>query len=245
MIAAGNLEAKTILVTGASSGFGRAIALACAGAGAQVALVARRQTELEAVASRIHDSGGRVAVCPADVADEQQITAAVMQAQAELGPIEVLVNNAGTNVKQRGIRETRPDQWAQLLAVNLTSAYLFTRLLLPDMIARGHGTIINVSSISGLRPNGRAGVGYSASKMGLDALTHVSNEEGNPYGVRACLICPGDGNTPLLDQRPAPPPQEKRDTMLQPEDIAEIVVFVAALPAHVHIERMIVKSTGQ
>lgn len=239
------LANKTMLITGASSGFGRAIALACAEAGADVALVARRRDALEELAAQIATTGRRAAVCPADIADETQIRAAVEQAQAELGQIDVLVNNAGTNFPQRGIMETAPAQWAEILNVNLTSAYLFTHLLLPDMIARQAGMIINVSSIAGIHPRLRSGVAYSASKMGMDALNRITNEEGNPHRVRACLICPGDSNTPLLDKRPAPPSPEQRSQILQPEDIAQAVVFVAGLPPHVLVEQMTIRPVAQ
>lgn len=234
-----------MLITGASSGFGRAIALACAEAGADVALVARRRDALEELAAQIATTGRRAVVCPADIADETQIRAAVEQAQAELGQIDVLVNNAGTNFPQRGIMETAPAQWAEILNVNLTSAYLFTHLLLPDMIARQAGMIINVSSIAGIHPRLRSGVAYSASKMGMDALNRITNEEGNPHRVRACLICPGDSNTPLLDKRPAPPSPEQRSQILQPEDIAQAVVFVAGLPPHVLVEQMTIRPVAQ
>ena len=239
------LANKTMLITGASSGFGRAIALACAEAGADVALVARRRDALEEIAAQIATTGGRAAVCPADIADETQIRAAVEQALAELGQIDVLVNTAGTNFPQRGIMETAPAQWAEILNVNLTSAYLFTHLLLPDMIARQAGMIINVSSIAGIHPRLRSGVAYSASKMGMDALNRITNEESNPHRVRACLICPGDSNTPLLDKRPAPPSPEQRSQILQPEDIAQAVVFVAGLPPHVLVEQMTIRPVAQ
>jgi NADP-dependent 3-hydroxy acid dehydrogenase YdfG len=79
-------------------------------------------------------------------------------------------------------------------------------------------------------------VGYSTSKMGMDALTQVTNEEANPHNVRVCLLCPGVGNTPILDRRPTPPPPEKRQKMLQPEDVAAVALLIASMPAHVNIE---------
>ena len=87
-----------------------------------------------------------------------------------------------------------------------------------------------------LRPHLKGGVAYSTSKIGMDALTQVTNEEANPHNVRACLLCPGEGNTPLLDRRAAPPPQEQRLRMIQPEDIGEMVVVVAAMPQHVKVD---------
>jgi NADP-dependent 3-hydroxy acid dehydrogenase YdfG len=237
------LQGKTVLVTGASSGFGREIALTCAVEGADVALVARRGEMLEEVAELAGMEGRRAVICVADVAEEEQVLAAVARAKEELGVIDILVNNAGINVKQRSILDTSSAQWRQLLEVNLTSAFLFTKALLPDMIAQERGTIINLASRAALHPDLTGGVGYSASKMGMDALTQVTNEEGNPHNVRACLFCPGVGNTPILDQRPTPPPPAQRQRMLQPEDIAATIVFIASLPQRIHIELVSMKPT--
>ena len=231
-----SLAGKTALVTGASSGFGAAIAEALAGAGAAVAIVGRDADRLQATADRIVAAGGRSLVCAADLADETQIAAAVRQATDALGPIDILVNNAGMNVTQRTIRDTSTAQWRQLLEVNLTAAFVLTKLLLPSMIARETGTIINVASRAALRPHLLGGVAYSTSKMGMDALTQVTNEEGNPHNVRACLLCPGVGNTPLIDRRPVPPPLEQRAKMPQPADVAAAALLVASLPQHVNVD---------
>ncbi len=230
------LQGKKILITGASSGFGRGIALACAAAGADLALVARDETRLNEVATLAQAEGSQVVICPADISDESQILAAVAKARAALGQIDVLINDAGMNVTQRSIRDTSSEQWRQLLDVNLTAAFIFTKAVFPEMIGRQSGTIINVASRAALHPHLAGGVGYSTSKQGMDALTQVTNEEGNPYGVRACLLCPGVGNTPLLDRRPVPPPMEQRLNMLQPEDVAAVAVLVASMPPRVNIE---------
>ncbi len=228
------LQGKTVLVTGASSGFGAAIALACAAEGAKVALVARRREALEAVAAQ--GTGGQMLVCPTDVADEAQIHAAIAQTREAFGQIDILVNNAGTNVPERSIAETSSAQWREMMEVNLTSAFVFTKAILPEMQARRDGLIINLSSRAALAPNIGAGVAYSASKIGMEALNRITNEEGNPYGVRACLFCPGSGNTPLIDRRPNPTPVERRGNMLQSEDIAATVVFLALLPPRVNVD---------
>lgn len=237
------LAGRKILVTGASSGFGRGIALACAAAGADLALVGRDQGRLEDVAGLVRTEGVQAVVCVADIADETQVLAAVAQAQEALGRIEVLVNNAGMNVTQRSIKDTSSAQWRQLIEVNLTAAFLFTKAVLPEMVARAEGTIINVASRAALHPHLAGGVAYSTSKQGMDALTQVTNEEANPHGVRACLLCPGVGNTPLLDRRPAPPPPEQRIKMLQPEDLGAVVVLVASLPQRVNVDLVSMRPT--
>lgn len=232
----GNLDNKTILVTGASSGFGEAIALACAEAGANVVLVARRKDALETVATTARASGGKALVCPTDVSDDAQIYTAIEKTREIFGQIDILVNNAGTNVTERSIADTSVEQWRQLVDVNLTSAFVFTKAILPEMKQRGAGLIINLSSRAGLFPSVAAGIAYSSSKIGVEALNIVTNEEGNPFGVRACLLCPGSGNTPILDIRPNPSTDEQRMKMLQPEDIAATVVFLATLPPRVNID---------
>ena len=232
----GALEGKTIIVTGASSGFGEAIAIACAAEGANVSLVARRRRALDIVAEAARSAGGQALVCPADVSDDAQIQAALVATRAEFGPIDVLVNNAGFNVTERSISDTSAEQWRELMDVNLTSAFIFTKLVLPEMKTRGDGLIVNLASRAGMYPSLAAGVGYSASKIGMEALNTITNEEGNPHGVRACLFNPGAGNTPIMDRRPVQPSQEAKTKMIQSEDIAATVVFLAMLPPRVHID---------
>ncbi len=232
----GALDGKTFIISGASSGFGEAIALACAEAGANVSLVARRKELLESVAEAARANGGQALVCPADVSDDEQIYAALEKTRAEYGPIDVLVNNAGLNHTERSIADTSAEQWREMMEVNLTSAFVFTKAVLPEMKERGDGLIINLASRAGMFPNLLAGVGYSASKIGMEALNTVTNEEGNPHGVRACLFNPGAGNTPIIDRRPVKFSPEEKALMIQSEDIAATVVFLASLPPRVHID---------
>lgn len=232
------LEGKKIVVTGASSGFGEAIALACAQEGADVALVARRADKLEALANRIRSMGRTAIVCPCDVGVQAEIEATVAAARAGLGRIDVLVNNAGMNVSHRRIDATTTEEWDRIINVNLTSAWLFTKNVLPEMVARRDGTIVNIGSKAANYPSLLAGVAYSASKLGIHALTRVTNEEGNPHMVRACTINPGVAATPILDLRPTPPSAEARAKMMQAEDIAAAVVFVAGLPQRANVESL-------
>ncbi len=232
----GALTGQTVLVTGASSGFGEAIALACAAAGANVSLVARRVEALETVAAAARASGAAALVCPADVSDETQIHRAVAQTRTAFGAIDVLVNNAGMNFTERSVEDTSAAQFRQLIEVNLTSAFVFTKAVLPAMKARGAGLIINIASRAGMFPGLNAGVGYSASKIGMAALNTVTNEEGNAFGVRACLFNPGLGNTPIIDRRARKYNETERQKMIQSEDIAATVVFIASLLPRVNID---------
>ena len=233
-----NLSGQNVLVTGASSGFGEEIAWQFAQAGAHVALVARREEKLRALADRIAPLGVRALVCPCDVGDEAQIRATVEKIDAELGPIDVLVNNAGMNVPNRHIVDTTTADWKVVVDVNLVSAHLLTNLLLPQMKERGAGTIINIGSRAANFPSLLAGVAYSSAKLGMQALNRITNEEGNPHGVRACIINPGVTATPILDRRPSPPPQEVRHLMMQAEDIAATVLYAARLPLRANADRI-------
>ena len=232
----GKLQNKTVIVTGASSGFGEAIAIACAAEGANVSLVARRVELLETVAAAARSEGGEALVCPADVSDDAQVHAAVERTRAAFGPVDLLVNNAGANISQRSIADTSAEQWRELMDINLTSAFVFTQAVLPEMKARGDGLIINLASRAGMFPSIGAGVAYSASKIGMEALNDVTNEEGNAHGVRACLFNPGAGNTPIIDRRPVKFSLEQKMKMIQSEDIAATVVFIASLPPRVNID---------
>ena len=230
-----SLAGKHVLVTGASTGFGSGIAVACAEAGADVALMARSEDKLRTVAEAAEAHGVRALVCPVDLGSESQIADTMAALQQNFGPIDVLVNNAGTNVAHRSVEETTPEEWQLIMQVNLTAAYLLTRLVLPSMKTRRQGTIVNVASRAATFPGLVGGAAYSASKMGMQALTAVTNEEANDFNVRACVINPGEGNTPLLDRRAAPPPHSERDKMLQPEDLGATVVFLASLHPRANI----------
>jgi len=238
------LTGQSALLTGASSGFGRSIALALAEQGSNVALVARREPKLQEVAEQIENDFDALAViCPADIGKEEQINSAITKALDEFGRIDILINNAGMNISARSIEETSPEQWRELIKINLTSAFIFVKRLLPQMKKNGFGTIINIASRAAIFPDIAGGVAYSTSKMGMDALTQICNEEGNPHNVRSCLLCPGTGNTPIVNQRSSPPSPEQRKKLLQPEEVAEVVVLVATMEQRVNIEKIVLKPT--
>ena len=238
-----NLEGKTAIVTGASSGFGAATARALAARGVQVAAMARTASALEKLAAEIASGAGRVLAIPVDVADTNALDEAYAEAAGHLGPIEILVNNAGTNVIPRRYADTTLEQWRTVLAVNLDAAFLLTKLVMPGMRGIGRGSIVNVASRAANHPSLLAGVSYSSSKLGMAALNRIANEEGNPFGIRAILVNPGVGATPILDRRPDPPPQEMRNRMLQAEDVADTIVFAASLPYRVCLENIDVYPT--
>src|SRR5581483_8425854 len=161
------------------------------------------------------------------------------------GTIDILVNNAGINIPARRLAELAAEDWDALLHVNATGAFNVTLAVLPHMRAQRGGLIINISSISGLRPSSLAGAAYSASKHALNALSKVVAQEEEQNGIRATIIAPGDINTPLLDKRPTAVSAEQRTRILQPDDIAAAALFVATLPAHVSVPELVIKPVGQ
>ncbi|MBM3276550.1 MAG: SDR family oxidoreductase [Candidatus Handelsmanbacteria bacterium] len=234
---------QVVIITGAGTGIGRAVAKGFAAEGARVALVGRRMEKLEEAGADLPACQVLALVC--DVGDRgavQQMAAAV---EGAFGPAQVLVNNAGTNTNPRSLAQVTDEDWDLTLNTNLTGAYNCVRVVLPGMRAQGGGVILNIASIAGLRASKLAGSAYSAAKHGMVALTHVINEEEREHHIRACAICPGEVETPLLDLRPEPVGREHRARMLQPEDLAAAALFVAGLPARACIPELVIKPTWQ
>ena len=238
------LEGKVALVTGGGSGVGAAIAQQLAQAGAQVVVAGRRTEQLQATCDAI-TSGAPARPIVADVAERAQVTALVQQIVSEFGRIDLLINNAGVNTPERRLEQLSDENWDYLMTVNATGAFNMIQAVLPQMRMQGDGLIINISSISGLRASTLAGAAYSASKHALNALSKVVSQEEEQHGIRSTIISPGDINTPLLDKRPVPVSAEQRATILQPDDIAAAVLFVATLPAHVSVPELVIKPVGQ
>ena len=231
------------VVTGAGSGVGRAIALKFAREGWNVALISRRSETLsETLALAPEESRDRLASFACDVSDAAAVEEAGKQVVAKFGQVDVLVNAAGINVRQRSFEALSLDDWHAVLGTNLHGAYYCVRAFLPGMRARQTGTIININSDVGKIARDLAGPAYVSSKFGLNGLTQQINAEERRHGVRACSICPRDINTPLLDKRPQPPSQEARAGMIQPEDMAECVWLVATLPSRAIVEEISLSS---
>lgn len=231
------------IVTGAGTGIGQAIAAGFVEEGACVAFVGRRMEKLEAASAGLPKE--RVLCLSCDVADRPSVNAVVQQVVDQFSPVNVLVNNAGINTNPRSVAEIAPTDWDYTVAVNLTGAFNCIRAVLPGMRQRKSGVIINVSSIAGLRASKLAGAAYSAAKHGMVALNHSINEEEKDYGIRACVICPGEVETPIIDQRPEPVGPAHRGRMLQPEDVAAAALFVASLPPRACVPELIIKPTSQ
>ena len=229
-----------IVIVGGGTGMGAASARALAKAGAQVLIGGRRMEVLEAAAE------GTDIICQTiDVADRENTNAFFASAKEKLGRIDVLINAAGINIKNRSMAEMTPEQWDQVLAINATGAYNCLHAVLPEMRERKDGFIINVSSVAGKRAIALGGIAYSSSKFAMTALSTCVANEVAPDGVRITNVYPGEVNTPLLEQRPAPVSEEHKQRILQPEHVAELIVSLIALPSEVHIPEVVVKPLSQ
>ena len=230
-----SLKGKKALITGGGKGIGRALAIALAKEGVDIALMGRTAGSLEAVAKEVQASGVKVAYAIADVSDMSAVNAAVASLTKELGAIDILINNAGI-AAFGGFLELTPTQWEQIIQVNLMGAYYVTRAVLPEMIARKTGDIINIASTAGQR-GAPATSAYSASKFGLLGLTESLMLEVRKHNIRVSALTPSTIATDmakdlqLTDGNP--------EKVLQPEDLAELVVAQLKLN-----RRVLLKSAG-
>jgi len=240
------LAGRTALVTGGGTGIGAGIALALAHAGCRVAISGRREEKLQGVAAQANVNGSEsIAIRAADVADRNAANDLVDWATAKLGRIDVLVNSAGINIVNRTLEALAPADWDKLLQVNATGAFNCIHAVLPQMRKRLDGLIINISSIAGVRASLLGGVAYSASKFAMSALGMCVGLEEKDHGIRVTNVYPGEVETPILDQRPIPVSAEHRARILQPEDIASVIVALVALPPRAHVPEIVIKPTTQ
>jgi clavulanate-9-aldehyde reductase len=243
-----DLSGQVIAVTGASSGIGEATALACARAGAAVALAARRAERIEELAGRILDNGGRAVAVPTDVGEEAQARAFVERAHAELGRLDVLVNNAG--VMLLGPIENAPtDEWRQMIHANVFGVLYCTHAALPLMRAQGSGHIVNVSSVAGRFARAGSGV-YNLTKFGVGAFSEALRQELAPAGLRVTVIEPGAVATELAGHnRPIVLEQISKAftgvERLSAEDIANAVLYAIGQPANVSVNEILIRPTAQ
>ncbi len=234
-------SSPTLVVTGAGSGIGRAVALRFLAAGWQVALVGRRIDALAETAALAGAAAERAATVSCDIADPSAVDAMASAVFARFGRVDALVNAAGTNIPQRSWSELSRADYRAVLAANLDGAVYCVQAFLPQFRAQRAGTVVNINSEAGLQASAKSGVAYVASKFALTGLTQSLNAEERANGIRACSIFPGDVDTPLLDRRPLPPPPEARAAMLQPDDVAACVWLAVTLPPRVIVEQLVVR----
>jgi 3-oxoacyl-[acyl-carrier protein] reductase len=219
-----SLAGKIVLVTGAGRGIGRAVAISLAEAGCRVILTARTVDQLEQVQQEISTNGGEAVCIAADLTRDEEIDLLVAESSRYREPVDFLINNAGWG-KRAPIIKGRREDWDQTLRLNLRAPMLLAKALLPSMIEKGKGAVINIGSISG--KTGEAnGAAYSASKFGLIGFTQSLYEEVREYGIKVAVILPGFVDTPLIPSNR----QLDRSKMIQPADVAQTVQYVLTSP---------------
>jgi 3-oxoacyl-[acyl-carrier protein] reductase len=226
-----DLDGKTAVVTGAGRGIGRNVALGLADEGMDVALAARSESEIEAVAETIRDGGNEAIAVPTDVTDTDDVTTLFDRARAAFDRVDLLVNNAGTSAEGT-LWELEDDDWETVLDVNLNGAFRCSReALTGGMLERGEGAIVNMGSLSG--KVGFAGTSaYTASKHGIQGLTNALAKELKETDIRVSAVCPGQVATEMTDDIAAV-------DRLEADDVTEIVVFLATRPASVYVPEVV------
>ncbi|HUB11555.1 MAG TPA: SDR family oxidoreductase [Acetobacteraceae bacterium] len=239
------LEAKVAVVTGAGSGVGRVTAQLLAAAGSRTALIGRRLDALEETAAAIRQAGGEATPFPLDLADPASIRAGFAAIREQLGPVGILVNNAGSAPPIKNMQWMPDDQWDTTVGVNLTAVYMAVKCVLPDMLARGAGTVVTVSSLAAVRPNLLGGAPYGAAKAAVQNFMGYLRATYRNEGLRATTILPGEINTPIMDTRARPPSPVDRARMLDPEDVARVILLVCTLPARALVEDVAISPSFQ
>jgi len=237
------LAGKVAWITGAGTGIGEASAHALAKAGAHVVLSGRRKSPLDAVVRAITAAGGKAEAAPLDVADAAATQAIADDIAARLGGADIFFANAGQNIQNRRTRELSAAAFDQVIGINLNGVMYGILAVLPQMRQKGAGTIIINSSWAGRFPSGRTGAAYNAAKHALTALSHTVNMENGMDGIRCCLVMPGGANTPILQARADPPSAERLAKLLQPEDLGDLVRYIAEAPPHVCFNEIVIAPT--
>lgn len=238
-----SLSGKVAWVTGAGSGIGEAAALVLAGEGVAVALTGRRREPLQAVADRIAKAGGKALVAPGDMGDPAVPEKVARDIAREFGRLDILVNNAGANITERRWRELTPERIKHMLDANLNSAFYCAAAALAVMRPQQDGLLIHTASMAGRVVGLLSGSTYVAAKHGVVAMSHTINMEEFQNGIRSTVLCPGEVATPILDRRPTPVPVEDRARMLQPEHMADLILYVAKLPPSVCLNEVQITPT--
>ena len=234
-----DISGQSVWITGAGTGIGRAMAIAFAHAGCRVAITGRRP---EPLAETLRLAPGVVSI-QGDVSTPEGVTQAHEAVVQAIGPVQIMINNAGTNVPKRAWRDLSPADMASVVDVNLKGPFLCTLAVLPAMRTARCGLIIHTVSNAATGIYAVAGPTYTASKHGARAMSATLNAEEGIHGIRSVCINPGEVETPILDARPHPPSAPDRALMVQPEDIAEAALFAARMPHRTCMAEMLITPT--
>ena len=237
------LEGKVAWVTGAGSGIGEAAALMLAEEGAAVVLTGRRREPLEGVAARIDQKGGNAHVQPGDLTEPEDVRRIGGHIRDAFGRLDILINNAGININDRHWDRLTPENAKLMVDGNLAAAAQCVTVALPLMRAHKDGLIIHTASMAGRFIGGFPGPMYTAAKHGIVAMSHSINMQECVNGIRSCVFLPGEVATPILNRRPNPVGPEVRARMVQPEDCADLIRYIALLPARLCMNEVMLSPT--
>ena len=241
------LEGKVALVTGASSGIGHATALALAGAGAHVAVSARRADRLGDLVAAIEAAGGKALALPGDMTVEAEAAKAVEDTVAHFGRIDILINSAGV-MQAGGIENCDTDEYRRVFDINLFATLYTAVAAAKQMRAQGGGDIVTISSLAG-RKGGPMTNAYSASKHAVNAMTDAMRQELGGHNIRVSILMPGATSTEVGDNisdpgwRQAIQAHVGKEGAVQPSQIGDTIVFMLSLPRHVNISEISVRPT--
>jgi NADP-dependent 3-hydroxy acid dehydrogenase YdfG len=238
-----DLKGKIAWVTGAGSGIGEAAALALAREGAAVALSGRRWQPLQAVADEITKSGGTALVVPGDLGEQDAAGRIATTIAKDLGRLDILVNNAGANLLERSWAKLTPERIKGMLDANLNSAFYCSHAALGIMRPQKDGLLIHTASWAGRFVGLTSGPAYTAAKHAVVAMSYSINMEEFQHGIRSTVLCPNEVATPILDLRPKPVSAEDRARMIQPEHMADLILYVAKQPASICINEVVISPT--
>ncbi|TXK52333.1 3-ketoacyl-ACP reductase [Pontibacter qinzhouensis] len=235
-----SLTGKNALITGAGKGIGKAMAMALAKEGVNIGLLARTESQLKTVAAELENLGVETSVVKADVTDLSAVEAAVEQVQLDLGPIDILINNAGIASFGKFL-ELSPMEWEKIVRVNLMGVYNTTRAVLPGMIERKTGDILNISSTAGLRGTALTSA-YSASKFAVMGLTESLMQEVRKHNIRVSAWTPSTVATELAYENKLTDGDPGK--VMQPEDLAELLIAQLKLNRRILIKEASLWSTN-
>lgn len=229
------LSGKVAIVTGSSSGIGKAIALTFGREGARVVVAARRQNLCERTVAQIHADGGEAVSIPTDVTDESHVERLFSDTVHQFGRLDILVNNAGIGGSGRLV-DISTETFDRVIKTNLYGTFLCARVGFGHMMRHGGGIILNISSVAGIQAWAGTGA-YSASKHGIMALSKAMADEGRQHNIKVCAICPGGVADELVD---AAPEDIERSGAISPFDVAETCVYLATLGSHAIVQQIVI-----
>ena len=235
-----SLIGKNALVTGAGKGIGRAIAVALAKEGVNVALLSRTEKDLAKVSEELQALGVNSIILVADISDIEQVNAAVTRAQSELGAIDILINNAGTGTFAKFL-DLEPQEWENMVKVNLFGTYYATRAVLPEMISRRTGDIVNISSTAG-KTGAAVTSAYSASKFAVFGMGESLMQEVRKHNIRVTTLAPSTVLTDLA--RSANLITGDAEKVMHPEDFAELIIAQLKLNRRIFVKEASIFSTN-